>query len=481
MIFIKNLASVYTVYVVNGILGIITIPLFTNNLGLSAYGLYSLYITLVSYMSLIELGITKNLTRTLAFEKDERKKAEQFQIVSGYYVIIILLLIILLPFLTQILTKWFSYGGEFQDALTWVAILSVAEYILGFPTTLLQANCIANEKFLSYSKFSFASGLTRYALLLLGILLFSNPVYIILLLVIRKVIDFVFAYKIIGGLPRKYWRPIFDITKLRDLLSQSVLLSVTQALQITIVSIGSILIGRYFGIEKLGLYRSIFDLVSKVWFFSNVLGLVSFPRFAKILHNPTENLQTINRIPHYLNLSWTLYSLVGFIGIFLSPYILRIFNYPNVDVSELFSLLLVGVILNAHANLSYEYLQADGRYVQTLKLSLLTVVILLFGYFGMLKSVGFTSIGWAWMFSMLVYALTADYTILVQIKSYTSIRILPSFLLKLFTIVSCVIYAFNRDSDSSHMIYMLLLPNLLWFGQLLLSLYFFHRRVGDRT
>ncbi|MFC8685089.1 lipopolysaccharide biosynthesis protein [Brevibacillus porteri] len=480
MKFIKNLASVYVVNIINGILGIIFIPVFINNMGLTAYGLYSIYITVVSYMSLAELGISKNLTRLLASEKDETKKREHFQVVVGLYTIVILLLLILLPALSQVLTKWFSYGGELQYVIAWIAVLSVLEYILGIPTSLLQANCISNERFNHYSKFTFLSGLYRYALMFLGILLFENPIYVIGLLVSRKAIDFVVAYKVMGGLPRSYWKPIFHLSKFKNLVSESAVLSGSQALQITIISIGSILVGKNFGVEKLGLYRSIFDLVSKVWLVSNVLGLVTFPMFAKILHKPTENLRTISQIPQYLNLSWSFYCLVGFFGTMLAPYILGIFNFPESDVNELFALLLIGVILNAHANLSYEYLQAGGNYLKTLKLSLLALGILFISYFFMLQHAGFHSIGWAWMVSMLIYALVADYIIMMEIKRYIIKRVLPDFVFKLLTILLCVFYSLNKNSLSGVMICLILLPNLVWFFYLFLKSYYYIK-TGDRT
>ena len=61
--FKTNILSVYSVNVINGVLGIVFIPLSLKLLGAEGYGLYSMYVTLASLIGLADIGISNNFQR----------------------------------------------------------------------------------------------------------------------------------------------------------------------------------------------------------------------------------------------------------------------------------------------------------------------------------------------------------------------------------------------------------------------------------
>lgn len=405
----KNLASVYLVNAVNGILGVIFVPLAVSLLGISGYGLFSIYAVIASYVALIDLGVTKNFVLLLASDSKASLRKDHLQTAFGLYIALSALLILLLPLLLFVIPKYiFSVPGQDIPALRWIIAFSVIEYVLTIPTAMTQMSCVADEKFERYSLFTFASGMYRYALLFIGIAVFGTPAAVVGLVVSRRFIDLFVSRWLMGALPWASFRPRFNLREMRTIVGRSSTLSVSQLFQSTVVSIGSIMINRYFGLSGLGMYRAAFDLANKIWFLSNGIGLVMFPRFVKLLAEKSHRERLFSRILWLLNASWVSYSLIAVAGMLAAARALNLVGLTQTQTIELFILLLLGVSWNAHANLSYEFLQAAGRFKQAAALSAISLVSMIFCFYLLLDQTGILAIGWAWIISQAIYAVMAD-------------------------------------------------------------------------
>lgn len=407
--FKKNLLSVYTVNAANGILGIITVSMGVRLLGPDGYGLFSIYSVLAVYVALIDLGVTKNFLRLLAAERQDAVRLTHLQTALGLYLIISVLLLILLPGLLYIVPVYlFPVPPENLAALRWIVTFAVLEYIAAVPASMIQTLCIANENFAGYARFSFISGLYRYALIFSGLLISGKPETIAGLLVAKRLIDYFAARRTMGTLPGEGWRPRFEPGEFRAMIAQSAALSAAQLFQYTVIVLGSILVNRFFGLNALGIYRAAFDLANKVWFFSSGIGLVIFPKFTRVLSGYEDRERFLPRMSGFLNASWAGYNLLSIAGILTAPFILGIIGLKNPQTLDLFVLLLLGVSLNAHTNLSYEFLQAAGRYRQAAACSAFALLIMLSCFLLLYGKTGVYAMGWAWIISQGLYALAAD-------------------------------------------------------------------------
>nr|MBC8394050.1 hypothetical protein [Deltaproteobacteria bacterium] len=208
--------------------------------------------------------------------------------------------------------------------------------------------------------------------------------------------------------PKSAWKPRINVSELKNILATASVMSLAQFLQITIVSLGAVFVNRHFGIAILGNYRAAFDLASKIWFFSNGLGLIVFPKFSQLLSIKRERESLYKKMNLWLEKSWTGYLLIGLLAVMCASWLLPLINLDDTQIVIYFKLLIFGLCLNAHTTVSYEYLLADNRYGKVALLSLCVLIILWLSYFSMVDIAGPYAIGWAWIASQTVYAFTAD-------------------------------------------------------------------------
>jgi O-antigen/teichoic acid export membrane protein len=416
--FKKSLASIYTVNILNGVMGILFIPLSLKFLGAEGYGLFSIYTVIASFVALLDAGIGKSLQRALSIERKKELQRENIQNACGAYLLVLCALAAALPGLIFLLPIYiFPVEKHLTDALHWIIFFSCIEFLLFIPLAINQSICFANEEFEKHAKFSLISGIARYAVLFAAICFFDSVVMVVCTYVLRRIVDHYLSNKIIGSLPKAFWRPRFDFSKFRELGTHAVGLSITRILQNILLSMGSVMVNRSFGLESLGYFRAAFDLASKVWFISNGLGLIIYPKLVKAFAARDDSEKTFMRLRHAMLISWIIFVIGGVSAGALSSTLLPHVKLFDGAMMTLFIPLVLGVCINAHANLGYEVIQAYGGY-RILNLLSIVAIAIMAGLFFFLKPVlGLSSIAWAWLFSQFFYGLLTD---LVSVAAVTS-------------------------------------------------------------
>src|SRR5437868_1784360 len=181
--FFRNLGFVYAVNAINGLLGVLVVPVAVRLLGKSGYGLYAIYTVVASYIMLADLGIGRYVTRELAAAKTVDQKSDVVKVALGLYVVIAVALVVTLPFTVTIAHAAFPVGPDHERMVSWIAALAVLEFVLGVPANVRQAQCVAEERFGSYAAFILASGTLRYALTFGAIFLTREPLFLVVALV----------------------------------------------------------------------------------------------------------------------------------------------------------------------------------------------------------------------------------------------------------------------------------------------------------
>ena len=433
--FRTNIIFVYGVNIVNGCLGLLFVPLMLKMLGAEGYGLFSIYGALTSFIILVDLGIGRNLQRLLASESNTHNKQVHLQNALGIYLGLVLLLATLLPALLIFIPEYiFPVSQNNLLALRWIIFFSILDYILGIPVIMRQILCAANEKFKHHSAYVFVSGITRYTLIFTGILVFASPVAVVGLVVSRRLVDFVTARWLMGELPEGAWRPRFSYREIKLIFAHSAGISIGQTLQSTVISIGSILVNRFFGLEGLGQYRAAFDLSSKTWFISNGMGLVLYPKFVRHFSALQISNSFLLKMHHLANISWAGFSLISVVGTLVSFSLFKIMKIEDPVIGNLFILLLLGICLNAHANLSYELLQAATKYRMIWVSSAVSLTALIACFYATMPVYGISAIGIAWIVSQGVYSTLSD-TMAFAVLNFSKDTTVKILIYKTFTLV----------------------------------------------
>jgi len=416
--FKRNIFYVYLTNALNGILGIILVPICVKMMGTSGYGLFSIYAVLLSYFTLADLGISKNLFRQLSAEREESTQCYNLQVAAGMFLIVTAVLLVTMPLMIVCIPLYvFPVSAENLSALRMIVFLTLIEYVFTIPLLMLQNYCIANENFDRYSKFTFISGIYRYVLLFMAVWLLGSPVSIVGIMAARRIIDLFVALKIMGALPRNAWRPVFDLAVFKTIICRSSALTFAQLFQSTYMAIGSFLVNKYFGLHGLGIYRAIFDLVNKIWFVSNGIALVLFLKFSQILSAPNSRKHLVPLSFALLCLSWSGYSFLSVTGTLFAPEFLAVIGLHKSEMVTMFILLLLGVSINSHANLSSEFLQAAGRYRLVAILNLFALIAVYLSFNVLINQTGIFAIAWAWIISQTIYSTFTDFMSLQELNA----------------------------------------------------------------
>lgn len=414
--FLRGLSAITIVNVINGALGVIIVPLAVKRLGIEGYGLYSIFSVLAGYLVLIELGLGKNLVRLLGATSSEVDARNLLRLALGLYVAIAATLIVLAPLLIPAAEAvLFRVSAPFIASVYWIAAIAILDYLLGIPVSIRLNYALSQERIGEYARFMLLSNASRYALMLAGVLLSTHAEVAVAFVLGRRLVDLMAAPRMLPALPPGAWRPRLSWTEARALIGQSSLLAATQLLQLSTVAVGSVMVNRFFGLAALGIYRSAFDVVSKVWFFSNTAGLVLYPRFIQLLRRP-ESRQRLGRLlPDVQNASWLVYCVAAVGGVSLAGFILSLMRLDKTP-PFLFSLLMVGVLWNAHSAMSTELLQAGGYFRRVGEaaavsfVSMTAVFLLLAGRWPVF------AIGWAWVVSQFFSATLTDALAVRQLR-----------------------------------------------------------------
>jgi O-antigen/teichoic acid export membrane protein len=406
--FLRGLSAVTLVNVINGVLGIVIVPIAVKRLGIEGYGLYSIFSVLAGYLVLVELGLGKNLVRVLGAVHSDEEARSLLRLALGLYVAIAAGLVLLSPLLVPAVgAVLFRVPAQYVASVYWIAGIAIVDYLLGIPVSLRLNYALSRERMGAYARFMLISNASRYALMLAGVLSTTRPELAVAFVLGRRLLDLIVAPRILPHLPAGSWRPRLSWSEGRALVGESTLLALTQLLQLSTVAAGSVLVNWFFGLAALGIYRSAFDLVSKVWFFSNTAGTVLYPRFIQLLRRE-ESRERLGRIlPGVQSASWLTYCVIGVAGIIAAPFVLTLMRL-NATPPLLFALLIVGVLWNAHAALSIEFLQASGQFRAVGEAAAVSFIVMTAVFLALAGHYPTYAIGWAWVISQFISSAFID-------------------------------------------------------------------------
>ena len=404
---LKNLLYVYGSNLILGLLGVFLIPFALHRLGKDGFGVLSIYTAIVALISLLDLGVTKDYVRRhAAAENSREQQIISRQVLNFYLHLFIAVLFICLPL--AYINSNYLFVIENRDNVFIISILCCLEFCLGLPISYILAFNTSKEEFGRISSYNTFSGILRYIILFGGIYFSIDIIKIITILSLRRIIELVLTRLFLILPDREMWKLGGDLKRSWLILKNSSILAVSQILQTIMITSGTYLVNQSYGLQALANYRASFDLANRIWFFSNGLGLVIFPRLVKIEAGAYENKDKDARLSRAVMSSWTAYSFMIVIGALSSKAIFSLFGIHDTEIISLFCLLLCGVAINAHSNLSYEILQARGRFLNTIVLSGTSLVMLIVFYFVLEKKLGYFAIGYSWIISQIFYSFWID-------------------------------------------------------------------------
>lgn len=423
-IFLHKIFYVYSSSVINGLLGIVLIRYMIGKIGFSGYGIYSTYTIGQSYLLLLDSSVSRSLVRKFIEDKDSK---ETFQDHYSAFVIVSIFLGFFIPLI--VVYGYLTHIAGLQRTIICVIFVIIFEFLGNTVVTLRQSYRIASEDFKATSLFALISGLVKYLLIFI-VLYFDKPVlWVVFSMLVKKVLEIFLAYKI-------YKLPFFGDLRTVNfkkgflVLRESVVITFAQISQTALITIPAIVAGRVLGVEGLGIFRSMFDLASRVWFLSNGLGLILFPLFAKL--KSRIDARILRSLAFVNSLSLLGYLALIVLGTIFSDALVTFLRLDN-KFSVTIVVVMIGMFINAHSNAMYELMQSFGKPMFIVISA--SIGLLPYLSFSISNTASIDSVALVWAISQIVFLIVLDlfYLKLFGVSKYT--------LLKSFgTAIGCVCF-----------------------------------------
>lgn len=142
----------YTVIVLNMLVGLLYTPFMLRILGQSEYGMYSLVASVISYLTVLDLGLGNAITRYTAKFRAEGKVVEQYRMFGMFlvlYLVIDLVLVVVGAYLYMRVDTWFGAtmtAGELEKVRVMLLLL-LFNLAFTFPMSLFGSIVMAYERF----------------------------------------------------------------------------------------------------------------------------------------------------------------------------------------------------------------------------------------------------------------------------------------------------------------------------------------------
>lgn len=407
--FSLDVVRIYAAQLITGLLGVVFVPFAVARLGLEGYATWSVYGVLQGYIVLAELGLGKHVVRLLAASPDASERLRLLQDASATYLVIgIALAVAAWPL--AVLTSHVLFPVPPGERLTVevIALLAVSDYLLGVPTAVRMGVAMSDRRFDRLAPYNAVAGLFRVGASAAAVWLGFSPAWVVAATVGRRVPEWWLARTILPRLPAGWFRPLAGRHAVRTMLGQTVELSVAQLLQVGVMTVGTFVVGWRSGMEGVGAFRAVFDVTSKVWFFTNGISLVLYPVLSRAVSDPARRAEVARFLPPVLSLSFAVYAVLAAVGGGLAPVIVPVLRFEFANAIPIFALLLGGIAFAAHANVSYELLQSLGAYRMVAALNALTMAIYLGCALFLPLADATVAVAGGWWLAQLVAANVAD-------------------------------------------------------------------------
>ena len=290
-------------------------PIYMKFLGVTDYGINSLVQTIITYVTLLNLGLGNTIIRYTVHYREQNKLEEEKKLNAMFLIIflVIMLISIIIGGLIYLMIPNFFANlftmEEFRRSQK-VFFISMLISCFSFPISVFSANIFSKEKYLYKKSVSLLKTLLSP---ILGFILMKNGYGLITIVSMTTIVNLLIGVLDVGYALKLGMRFAFkniNFKLLNEIFKYSIFIFLGLVMDKVYWGVDRILIGKYLGAKIVGVYSiaSVFMMVY-MSFASNINTLI-FPRINKlVLEKNTDNLSKF-----ILEVSRVQYMLLGLIS-----------------------------------------------------------------------------------------------------------------------------------------------------------------------
>lgn len=399
----KSLA-LYSANGLNFLLNILIIPIVVYFIGYNGYGFYSVYIIISSTLLFLDSALSKSVVSS-AFSASDQQRSKLISSSRATYFTLGLVMLLATPLVAQGTSLLFPLRTDQLDLAYWIGGAAMVEYVMALPGQYFQMLNVLRGRHFAYAQYQLCIQLSRFFTVAVAAASTQQIEWVLAAIVLRKVTDYLILWL--------FWRRQPAETSdgvtwsfVAALYRQAAPIVGVALLQVLATEFISIYISHAYGAETLGKYRSVYDVLNKIWFVATLYPVLVYPKICQWLADEQKRAWLRGMLPRLNLASALVYATLTLAGLAVYPLLSNWF--PPLQATAPFAAgLLAGICMSGHVRLGYEFLQAQKDANTALLINLLSLAIgatILYTFQGE----GSHEIGWAWLASQLLAVAVVD-------------------------------------------------------------------------
>lgn len=388
----------YVVIALNMIVGITYLPFVTGMLGQSEYGLYSLVSSIISYLTVLDLGFSSAIiiyTAKYIAQKDKKKQ----KTLHGMFFIIYTFIgaiagvigIIILLNIDNIFGNSLSIA-ELEKAKILMSILTL-NLIITFPLSIFNSIISAYEKFVFIKIINIVriilTPIIMIPLLFLGYKSIALVIVLTIVNVICLLLNILYCYK---KLDVKFIFKKFDKPLFKEIFIFSFFIFLNLIIDRINWGVDQFIIGISLGTVSVAIYAVASQFNQFYLMFSTAISGVLLPKISKMEENKATDKEYTDIFIQTGRIQYIIMALImtGFI-LFGSPFIIKLFGFEYHESFTLACILMLSVTIPLIQNVGISILQVKNLHkfrslvflgIAVLNIILSVVLVNIYGVIG---------------------------------------------------------------------------------------------------
>ncbi|MGR5333193.1 oligosaccharide flippase family protein [Photobacterium damselae] len=349
------------------VISLLLVPYLVNHIGIAAYGFIPLAMFLTEYITLITQAITSSINRffTLSYSRGnlvEAKKIFNTSLVIISFVSLLIFLIFIYPIYHP--ESFFNIGSDILYDVKWLFVLVFINFLISLITSVFNVALYAKNRVDYIQILNIIRVLIRFLFI---IFLFNYSEVSLISVGIASVISGVIVF-IISLFLFFHFLPdidinifLFDRKLIRNLLTFSSWLLISQLGFILFAKIDLLLVNVFFGDQKLGEYAVVSQLSSQLRVaFGVLVGVISpfiLLKFTELKKNDFIRFLT----SLYFIVSYLIFASLICLSVYSSDIIHFWIGDKYIQLSDILQLLLMGVGFMIAPTPLYCYINTIGK------------------------------------------------------------------------------------------------------------------------